>query len=131
MGLAMTPATSAITEALPASQQGVGSAMNDLARELGGALGIAVVGSVLSSVYRDHFTMPQLPAGADVQSGNLAALVAQAKESFAVAAHLGGPIADAGSGAFVDGLHAALLIGSAAALGAAVLVGLVLPRRGH
>ena len=44
MGAAMTPATSAITEALPASQQGVGSAMNDLARELGGALGIAVVG---------------------------------------------------------------------------------------
>jgi EmrB/QacA subfamily drug resistance transporter len=131
MGAAMTPATSAITEALPASQQGVGSAMNDLARELGGALGIAVVGSVLSSVYRDHFTMPQLSAGADGQSGNLVALVAQAKESFAVAAHLGGPIADAGSRAFVDGLQAALLIGSAAALGAAVLVGLVLPRRGH
>ncbi len=37
-GLAMTPATTAITDALPVAQQGVGSAMNDLARELGGAL---------------------------------------------------------------------------------------------
>ncbi len=59
MGAAMTPATSAITEALPASQQGVGSATNDLARELGGALGIAVVGSVLSSTYHSHFALPQ------------------------------------------------------------------------
>jgi len=47
MGLAMTPATATLTDALPAAQQGVGSAMNDLARELGGALGIAVLGSVL------------------------------------------------------------------------------------
>ena len=39
MGLAMTPATAAITDALPVAKQGVGSAMNDLARELGGALG--------------------------------------------------------------------------------------------
>ena len=54
MGLAMTPATTAITDALPAAKQGVGSAMNDLARELGGALGIAVLGSVLQSTYRDQ-----------------------------------------------------------------------------
>ncbi len=49
MGLAMTPAT---TDALPVAQEGVCSAMNDLARELGGALGIAVLGSVLQSTYR-------------------------------------------------------------------------------
>ncbi len=123
MGAAMTPATSAITEALPAAQQGVGSAMNDLSRELGGALGIAVVGSVLSSVYRSHFVLPHTGTGVPAD------LAAKAQESFAVAAHLGGPIANAGSSAFVDGLHAALLIGSAAALAAAVLVGLLLPRR--
>ena len=52
MGLAMTPATAAVTDALPAEKQGVGSAMNDLSRELGGALGIAVLGSVLQSNYR-------------------------------------------------------------------------------
>jgi len=52
MGLAMTPAITAITDALPVAQEQVGSAMNDLARELGGALGIAVLGSVLQSTYR-------------------------------------------------------------------------------
>ena len=126
MGAAMTPATSAITEALPPAQQGVGSAVNDLSRELGGALGIAVVGSVLSSVYRSSFTMPHL---ADVSSGAAAGLAAKAEESFAIAAHLGGPVAQAGTSAFVDALHLALLICSGAALVAAVLVGVILPKR--
>jgi hypothetical protein len=126
MGAAMTPATTAITEALPAAQQGVGSAVNDLSRELGGALGIAVVGSVLSSVYRSSFTMPHL---ADLPSGAAAGLAAKAEESFAIAAHLGGPVAQAGTTAFVDGLHLALLICSGAALVAAVLVGVILPKR--
>lgn len=49
MGAAMTPATTAITEALPPSRQGVGSALNDLSREIGGAIGIAVIGSILTS----------------------------------------------------------------------------------
>lgn len=57
----MTPATAAITGALPPSKQGVGSAMNDLARELGGALGIAVLGSVLQTTYRSHLHPNGLP----------------------------------------------------------------------
>lgn len=61
MGLAMTPATGAITDALPAAKQGVGSAMNDLARELGGALGIAVLGSLLQSGYRTNLNPVGLP----------------------------------------------------------------------
>ena len=62
MGLAMTPATAAITDALPVAKQGVGSAVNDLARELGGALGIAVLGSVLHSTYRSHLDPTGLPS---------------------------------------------------------------------
>jgi MFS family permease len=46
MGAAMTPATAAITEALPPAQQG-GSALNDQSREVGGALGTAVLGSIV------------------------------------------------------------------------------------
>src|SRR4029079_3610835 len=124
MGAAMTPATSAITEALPASQQGVGSAMNDLARELGGALGIAVVGSVLSSTYHSHFALPQTVRGLPTD------LADKARESVSMATHVGGPVADAGRAAFVDGLHAGLLVGSLAALLAAVGVALLLPRAG-
>ena len=118
MGVAMTPATSAITSALPSAQQGVASAMNDLSRELGGALGIAVIGSVLTATYRANLSLPGYPGE----------LVDKAKESFAVAAHAGGPAAAGASNAFMDGLHVALLVGSVSAVVAAAAVALLLPR---
>lgn len=119
MGFAMTPATTAITEALPASRQGVGSAMNDLSRELGGALGIAVIGSVLTATYRSTFEIAGAPAE----------VLDRARGSFALAAHLGGPIADEARSAFVDGLHVAFLVAAGAALVAAIVVLILLPRR--
>ena len=51
IGLAMTPATDTIMSALPAAQFGVGSAVNDTTREVGGALGIAVLGSLFAGAY--------------------------------------------------------------------------------
>ena len=51
MGLAMTPSTTAITESLPLEQQGVASALNDTVREIGGAVGVALLGSVLNASY--------------------------------------------------------------------------------
>ena len=52
LALPMTPSTTAITQALPHEKQGVASALNDTVRELGGALGIALLGSVLNGAYR-------------------------------------------------------------------------------
>jgi EmrB/QacA subfamily drug resistance transporter len=112
MGLGMTPATAAVTDALPADKQGVGSAMNDLARELGGALGIAVLGSVLQSLYRDHLDTTGLPS----------AVAGQARESLALAARLGPKVAASAEQAFVDGMHAALLTGAGALFAAAAAV---------
>ena len=51
-GQTNAPSTTLIMSSVPRAKSGVGSAVNDLSRELGGALGIAVLGSVLSSVYR-------------------------------------------------------------------------------
>ena len=51
MGFISTPATESILQVLPPARAGVGSAVNDATRELGGTLGVAVVGSVFSSVY--------------------------------------------------------------------------------
>lgn len=64
MALASTPATTAITNSLPAEKQGVASAVNDVARELGSALGIALVGAILNSTYRSGMaeSVKQLPA---------------------------------------------------------------------
>jgi Na+/melibiose symporter-like transporter len=53
MGLTQTPATEAITSALPRERQGVASALNDVTREFGTALGVALLGAVLTAGYRD------------------------------------------------------------------------------
>lgn len=53
-GQTTAPSTTLIMASVPRSKSGVGSAVNDLSRELGGALGIAVLGSVMSSVYRSN-----------------------------------------------------------------------------
>jgi MFS family permease len=118
MGLAMTPATTAVTDALPPGKQGVGSAVNDLSRELGGALGIAVLGSILQSIYRNHLDVSALPHGA----------AEHARSSLALASRLGPGVTRSAEGAFVDGMQCALL-GGAAALALAALAVAVLHRR--
>ncbi len=54
LGLGMTPATNAIVESLPAAKQGLASAVNDTSREMGGAFGIAIVGSAFTAGYRSQ-----------------------------------------------------------------------------
>ena len=98
MGAAMTPATAAITEGLPAAQQGVGSALNDLSREVGGALGIAVIGSIVTAVYRSNLHLTGIPA----------------------------VLADRARGSFALAIHAGLLYAAGAALFAAVIVAVLL-----
>ena len=116
MGAAMTPATAAITEALPQARQGVGSALNDLSREVGGALGTAVLGSIVTAVYRSSLRLPGVPAP----------LARQAQQSFAIAIHAGGPVGTHARTAFVDGIHAGLLYAAGAAILAAIAVATLL-----
>src|SRR3954447_3424677 len=70
MGMAMTPATESLMSALPKEHAGVGSAMNDAVRQVGGALGIAVLGSLLSSGYRGD--MDAAVGGLPADAGNAA-----------------------------------------------------------
>jgi EmrB/QacA subfamily drug resistance transporter len=119
MGAAMTPATTAITEALPAAQQGVGSALNDLSREVGGAIGIAVIGSVLASSYSSHVDVHGL-------SSRVAAGV---KGSVAIASHLGATVSARADTAFVSAMHVALLTAAGVAVTAAALVIVLLSAR--
>jgi MFS family permease len=116
MGMAMTPATAAITEALPQAQQGVGSALNDLSREVGGALGTAVIGSIVTGVYSSSLRLP----------GATTSLVEHARASFAVAIHAGGSTGAHARDAFVNGIHAGLLYAAGAAILAAITVATLL-----
>lgn len=113
MGLAMTPATAAITDALPPRQQGVASAVNDLARELGGALGIALLGSVLNDTYRSAYATSVFPEQ----------VAAKAQDSLVAALHMGPDVAAFAQDAFVDGHQAGLLV---AACAVAVTAGIVI-----
>jgi hypothetical protein len=128
MALTMTPLTTLIMSSVPLGRAGVGSAMNDTTRELGGALGVAILGSIVTSRYVADMasSIVGLPAGAQAaaDSGLTGALT--------VAAEIGG---DAGSSlavtarqAFVNGLGTAALISAAVVFGAAVAARLLLPR---
>jgi len=119
MGAAMTPATSAITDALPLAQQGVGSAINDLSREVGGATGIAVIGSILTSTYASQVNLSGLPSK----------IASEVKRSYAAASRLGPQASERAHAAFVSAMHVALLTGAGAVLLAAVATLILLARR--
>jgi EmrB/QacA subfamily drug resistance transporter len=128
MALAGTPATTAITSSLPDAKQGVASAMNDTSREFGSALGIAILGSVLNSTYRDgmaSITASTPPNVADAAQDSIAAVPA-------TAARLGDPtgqqLIDTANNAFVNGATDALLTSAAVLVCAAVIVFLRAPR---
>lgn len=69
LGLVNAPATEAIMGALPPAKAGVGSAVNDTARELGGTLGVAIIGSLFASTYSTRLgeLLARLPVPADAQ----------------------------------------------------------------
>lgn len=127
MGTTTPPATTGIMASLPLGKAGVGSAVNDTSREVGGALGIAVLGSVLSSVYRSSLQAhlvglpPDLARAARDNVG--AALGVAARLPGAV----GGPLAHAARAAFTDALSVTLVGSAAAAVIGAVIVGRLYP----
>jgi len=124
-GLSTAPATAVIVTSLPPAKQGVASAVNDTAREVGGALGIAVLGSVLTDRYAAGVgpAADALPGGAgEAASGSLAG-------ALALAERLGRPeLAQAAQSAFVDGLATTVLAAAAALVLAALWVAVRAPR---
>ncbi len=130
MGLTMAPCTESIMGSLPLAKAGVGSAVNDTTRQVGGALGVAVIGSVASSLYASH--VADAVAKAPVQPPP--AVVDQIKEqigaALAIADRFDVPqLATAARQAFVDGMHAGVLVAAGAALLGALCTALWLPAR--
>ena len=112
MAFTMTPSTTAITSALPEEKQGVASALNDTVREVGGAVGIALLGSVLNSGYRSGVsnvagTLPS-DVAASVKEG-----IGSALPTAAALGRDGTPIADAAREAFMNGWHTTMWVGVA------------------
>ncbi len=120
MALSSTPATMAITSSLPRSKQGVGSAVNDVSREFGSALGIAILGSVLNSQYRDNLGPPLTGLPPDVARAAASSLGAVQQGSGQLGER-GSHLLSAAQQAFVDAADAAFIV-AACALGVAALV---------
>ncbi len=123
LGLVTTPATESILQVLPPARAGVGSAVNDATRELGGTLGVAVIGSLFSSLYASRLV--ELLEGR-VDPGQLAA----AEDSVGVGDALGdqaGFIASAVDEAFLVGLSAGCIVIGVLCLVGALAAAVALP----
>jgi hypothetical protein len=127
LGLITTPATESILRVLPPARAGVGSAVNDATRELGGTLGVAVIGSLFSSVYAARLATE---ADGALDPGALA----RAQDSVGVADALGARVPGLGAAtdtAFMAGLHTScVVIGLLCLLGALAAL-LALPGNGY
>ena len=130
MGLIMAPSTTLVMDSVPSDKAGVGSATNDASREIGGALGIAIGGSVLNEYYQRSMSLP----------GGLEHLGAGPVESFPAAMQIGGELMAQGNMlgeqlietarlAFMDGMVASAAVAGAIAFTNAVLVKMYMPRR--
>ena len=127
MGNIMAPSTDAVMGAVPVAKAGVGSATNDVTRQVAGAIGVAVIGSVFNSAYQSNMepAVAQLPPEAAGAAGNsigaalqvAAQLPGQAGEALAIAARQG----------FVDAMGVATWIPVGVAFLAALLVLRFLP----
>jgi EmrB/QacA subfamily drug resistance transporter len=126
IGMAMAPATESIMGSLPIAKASVGSAVNDATRTTGGALGVAVLGSLLSSGYRADMDAAAsgLPsAAADTARDSLGG-------ALAVAANGGGSkLVTAAQEAFVSGMHTAVMVAAAIALAGGLIALVFLPAR--
>ena len=132
MGLTSAPATESIMGAVSRAKAGIGSAVNDATRLLGGTLGVAVIGSVYASLYGSRLTAslparfpPSLSGVAHLSVG--AALAVSRDLSVRGRPALGNAVGTAASHAFLHGLSAGCLVAAAVAIGGAALAAVFLP----
>ena len=123
MALTMAPATESIMGSLPRTKAGVGSAVNDTTRQVGGTLGVAIVGSVMASYFgsriADTFSAAGVPEpGVDAAEKGLGQALEVASQA---PGSLGTELANFAREAFVGGMHRGVLVGAfAVAIGAIV-----------
>ena len=107
----LAPATESILGSLPREKAGVGSAMNDTTRQIGGAIGVAVLGSIVASTYRSQMATKldgKVRAGVvHAASDSVGAAIGAARD---VAAPVGRQVIAAAQSSFVSGMHVAVVV---------------------
>ncbi|GAA4517621.1 MFS transporter [Nonomuraea ferruginea] len=122
----MPPATTAIMEALPREKAGVGSAMSNTVRQVAGALGVAVLGSVLSSSYRGEIAPALAGLPADVQHAGGESVMATAALAHSLGER-GESLLGLANEAFVHSMHVTSLASAGIALAGAAVVARWMP----
>jgi EmrB/QacA subfamily drug resistance transporter len=132
IGLTSAPATESIMGAVPRAKAGVGSAINDATRILGGTLGVAVIGSLYASLYASRLSSAlgvHLPGGAADAADRSVGGALGAADQLAATGHsdLAAALRDGASAAFFHGFETACLVAAAVAIAGAVMAIALLP----
>jgi len=127
----MAPATESIMGSLPRAKAGVGSAVNDTTRQVGGAVGVALLGSLMATKYlsevKSGLNLSALPPAARGSvTSNLTHAIATSK---ALPANIGAQVEAVAKNAFMSGMHLAVFVAACIMIVAAVGVFLWLPAR--
>jgi Na+/melibiose symporter-like transporter len=131
MANVMAPATESIMGSLPRAKAGVGSAVNDTTRQVGGAVGVALIGSLLASVYRADVRtgLGDLGVSGSVVSRASSTVQAGVATGADVGGAAGRDIVTVAHDAFLSGYHLGVLVAAGITLAAALGVFLWLPAR--
>ena len=130
MGLTMAPSTTLVMDSIPADKAGVGSATNDTSREIGGALGIAIGGSVLNEYYQRNMNLPEgLEYLGDLPYDSFAAAVRIGGNLVSEGNLLGGQLIQNAQLAFIEGMVASAWVGAIIAITNALLVWKFMPSK--
>jgi len=132
IGTIMPPATESIMSSVPREKAGAGSAINNVARQVGGAIGIAVIGTVLASSYRDKLAPALQATGVPDKLRAAMEKSVEATHSIVGQAHLPSAVLGDANTAFVHAMHIAALCSAAVGVLGAVVAFAFLPgRRGE
>jgi EmrB/QacA subfamily drug resistance transporter len=123
-GMSLVPSTDAVLAALPPERAAIGSALMQTMRQTGGAIGVAVLGSIAAGVYRAELDLPPLPAEAQRAAEDSVAGADAVAEALGSAA-----TADGAHAAFTDAMGAVFLVCAALAVLAAFTAGPRFPKR--
>ena len=130
-GLLLPTATNSVVGSVPQDDSGIGSAVNTVALQVGGALGVAVIGSLMLTRYQNHISTALV--GRHVPLAATHTILGSLGGALAVASSAGGTtgalLAHAARAAFMSGTEVSLAVGAVVALGGALLVLARLPSR--
>ncbi len=133
LGIAMSPATNSVMGSVPVSKAGIGSAMNDTTRELGGALGVAIFGTLMNGVYLNGVEKLKAVLPSQVFGPSYDVVSSSIQGAHGVASNpqmpsdLSSTIINTANRAFVDGMTESMLIGSGILVLTSLLVVILLP----